>query len=846
MTIRRNPAALKTPATEKEMKSLMSMFVEYMGVQMNLDRINQLKPTKTEEPVVDPTLPPLEIVDECEAMPDLPALPVPNPSPLIEPMDWDTQLLYYETYVAEFEARMTQTISPPCKPRGPTKLPLSETDSLEKALQSNDVNELKEVCARSTTTFTDMVTFLMPKKRSDEIRQVLIDYIGQHNPDLLRCTLRPSGRNLWHMACEQNDVFLFDTLLPYIKERNGIHDGCIDSGWTALHYAAHRGNVALVEALLEAGAIPTCGTDVKHTWSTQNPQQGVTARQLVLGVPPIETHGLAYEPRPELQHEYTVIAERLEDWERKGCYEPVSVKDLLAEVDALKEKEKAQQKKKEAPKQKPKENDEEAAIQTQSTDDTDDQDVSNEPKAKKKTKSKKKKSKKAVVASITSDPSPDSSTTSESVVDALLSMGFTPKQVDAGMQACGDAATADDVVAFIFQQDTASLDTKPPDSGRKAPGKPKRAELERQREEMESQRLQAEQLAAKREEKRRRNREWNMRQAQTQADEIKMSAEAKVRASNETWTHVDKHPATRALPGGSIKSPTASVSRSTAANAWGADNDQSTIASSVDHTSVDFVNDDATVSTLGSLPRSTFAPPGFGPSVESVPESHPISTDSPWHESLPGLAEASDDSLRPSVASTSDSGLSIPTLNQTPTAQGPPGISVPAHYDSGSLGSDLLSSLNTDSFLSSSSRRISDTDVSLGSIFPPSSNAAALNFLQPDAPPPELRATWHADTKFVDSISTSPMNLWGNQSAPALHHSKLLGASLSGERQHHSGSGLLAEHSPSGPPGLWDRRRMSSQDDSIQLQFQSMSLTGSSLIRTSQILEEETQNDSIW
>jgi Ankyrin repeats (3 copies) len=279
--------------------------------------------------------------------------------------------------------------------------------------------------------------------------------------------------------------------------------------------------------------------------------------------------------------------------------------------------------------------------------------------------------------------SPPTTTTADPLVTALLGMGLEYSSIMDGIEACGgiSRATADDVVAWIFgggsepssndehmekdkqlQSDTPLIS---PTSSKKVNEKHNMEVIRLQEEE----RVAAEKLALKREEQRRRNREWNNRAQARQIQEIqeklaKTTVLARPQGSSVGGgTRHGLVPASDHLIGNAASvargtSPTlflaslgqdastATPSRMVAPvsnrmvgrlnlgpsaadsgldNAYS--NDGSTIASSVDHGIIEIGgNDDATVSTIGSFPAvcpsvtTSHAPPGFshGPLLSST------------------------------------------------------------------------------------------------------------------------------------------------------------------------------------------------------------------------------------
>lgn len=170
---------------------------------------------------------------------------------------------------------------------------------------------------------------------------------------------------------------------------------------------------------------------------------------------------------------------------------------------------------------------------------------------------------------VKEEPAPE-----DPLVEALQNMGFTLDQILTAAKACGglERATADDIVAWIFGQQSGEVtaaippsETRPPPlqpekevKPRSEPPQPKldaKAKAEAKlREEaakrQEEARIAAQRLAAKREEARRRNREWNNKEQARQQEEAqaKLSAQALLRAKAEAQAALNVTPASLLLP----------------------------------------------------------------------------------------------------------------------------------------------------------------------------------------------------------------------------------------------------------------------------------------------------------
>jgi len=264
------------------------------------------------------------------------------------------------------------------------------------------------------------------------------------------------------------------------------------------------------------------------------------------------------------------------------------------------------------------------------------------------------------------------------LVTALMGMGFTEDQIMMGVEACGgiDRATADDVVARIFGQEPEPLSPQQQQQHRRRAAATTNMQAERSQQQpkeraaesgkstvdhsstqmkeairsrqlmaieakrqealkkVEDERLAAERLAAKREEQRRRNREWNKKR-QLQDVQAKLPKAPIPRVSLLPGSNY-LLPASTALKAASnagnagyMKQPS-NIDGSIPTMVWPYDNDNSTIASSLENFSVAVDNDDATISTLGSVPR-TVPPPATaaGKGMAATSNKQPQSGSSP-------------------------------------------------------------------------------------------------------------------------------------------------------------------------------------------------------------------------
>jgi ankyrin repeat protein len=548
------------------------------------------------------------------------------------------------------------------------------------ACHSNEVSKLKAVLSESPLCddddFTSLVEphlqFLLPncfaKNRSlvekgKEARAALLGYILYRSVPIVFEPLR-NGRSAFHTACFYGDISTMRQIVDEAKPCGGaavtiLNSLCQDSGWSPLHYAVLSGSLQVMETLLANGGDPKTLTKDTYTWRTQN-GKGLTARNLIESIvsgnykKDIETHGMALS---EATHQlFSNSSEgrrclallngmlgRLKDVETNG-YSPLDDAQI-AEEEKIAER----------------------SIQKQGSLESEDTTTNKKGKKKKKgssvtgsVNSTKAKAAPApppaapAVAKLKPEPKEDP------LVSALLGMGFTEEQIRAGIDACGgtNRATADDVVMQIFQQqsgggeaggqsnDTSNAeettDERKPEATKSSKesrardakaAKGKKQEVAKREEEAC---VAAERLAAKREDQRRRNREWNNREQarQTQVSQGKVSkveAALPVAGLAPASNFLSSTPLTTGpqiySAAAAVKSAQSPSVPTPAQNVSQIIDDTSTVASSVDHGSVEFGgNDDATVSTMGSfqtrltpVSEQPLAPPGFGPSA-TIPE----------------------------------------------------------------------------------------------------------------------------------------------------------------------------------------------------------------------------------
>jgi len=792
------------PCSEKEMKALMSMFVEIMGLQMNTDRLNkpaQVLAAKVPENLFsfpadlppppggwpDDLLWPDEYRDDeqedQDSLPDLEDITARESASSTAPRDGnegseknaaaaanETQPQLSVTGVSgitafEWEALERVAIddaleqeerarksakkrdrkirkSAAVRKEAAARLAEEKAKQWEKLAiqwrsrvaaqcQSNqaDATKLAELLEESplddaSTDFTKDVEvhlqFLIPHsvaknrqqvEKTAQVRNQLLAYMLPRSINVVFDPLR-NGRSAFHTACFFGDVAMVRQVLDQLKKSladastpafvsTHLTSLCQDSGWSPLHYAVLSGSMHAIESLLRHGSDVKTVTNDTHTWRTSN-GKGVTARQLVESVisgnyeKEIETHGMALlDSTSSIRSNSTErrrflalldrILQRLKNIEANG-YSPMDDAQIAA-AEKLAER----------------------SLQKQESLESEETSVSTSKKNKKKKKKGQALAAAPVVESKSIKPAAKSrpkpapappatalnnnkkvapkEESKDPLVAALLGMGFTEEQISAGVDACGgiNRATADEVVMWIFQQQSRSEDTgghqsstnsQPSDTtdDRKPQGADinqstrargiKAAESKKQElAKLEEERLAAERLVAKREEQRRRNREWNNREQarQQQGAQVQVAtgknltdrngpmfpptglapASHFVGTGKEGTLHATAPPIYAAALKAAPPSSAASIFASRVID------DTSTVASSVEHRSVEFVvNDDTTVSTMGSFQTRSrtpvliqpSAPPGFAASA-TIPEVAAMEHQQPWNYHLQQLQQ---------------------------------------------------------------------------------------------------------------------------------------------------------------------------------------------------------------
>lgn len=552
-----------------------------------------------------------------------------------------------------------------------------------------------------------------------ETRMLLAKYLLQDFSPTYFFTPGRNGRSAVHMACLSADYPVLKMIVEKARKEwapdmlcGALLEACQDSGWTPLHYAVSSGSMRTIETLLKACGdknlvkqlVQTLTSDT-HTWK-RGSNRGVTALSLaeaLMSCKPgkmIETHGMALEEsvsHHKLTHgvgaeaslyvqQLAALSKRLIQIETLG-YSALHEKDIARFERELARHQEQQQRIS-------------ATSVTSATSGRDsqgevfhsvDSDDESLVVANGKKKQKKKKlgstvsvaskdvnggviavelSEKDTTSGGESEASKPPAATNDPLINALIGMGFEQSAIMEGIKACGgmSRATADDVVAWIFGGGEPSAPEEIQQSIPALPATNAAVMVTSTRDEsdlrnvaaarlIEDERLAVEKLAAKREEQRRRNREWNNRaQArQNQEAQEKLSKTAQIKTRPQAGVlRTGLAPASNFFPSNLLNgvtgsSPTlgvapsatgldANINRNAVSSATrmvgrlnlgpsiadsGFDiafsNDASTVASSVDHGVIEVGgNDDATVSTIGSFPAgqapapsSAYCPPGF-------------------------------------------------------------------------------------------------------------------------------------------------------------------------------------------------------------------------------------------
>lgn len=395
----------------------------------------------------------------------------------------------------------------------------------------------------------DLAAQSLPKNRHSidkgrECRSLILQHVLKSAASHVVMTPQRNGRSVFHTSCFYGDEEFVQTIVENASAFDNLAKTCEESGWTALHYAVVSGSSRTIQLLVKKDGITLKDktTNDTHTWETSS-GTGLSVPHLIncllkqsIGkISGMETHGMALA---EIQKDmmgskgsrarYTQwLAQVLSHLEDESF---VSASDeKLKEIDNLLNEEEISKM----------EADDETANNTEKSDNTG-----------RSTKKKKKKKKKAKPDedSLDKDESPPQEiaepasrtpvVSQDPLVELLKGMGFEEGPVIDGIQACGgaDRATADLVIAWIFERNQSEQPlrsapsevemeheavaetarphkrTKPQRSIPIAPASTKVHPKQEALKAGEEERRVIERLAAKREERRQRNREWNKKQ----------------------------------------------------------------------------------------------------------------------------------------------------------------------------------------------------------------------------------------------------------------------------------------------------------------------------------------------
>jgi hypothetical protein len=509
--------------------------------------------------------------------------------------------------------------------------------------------------------------FVKHRQKGQAARLCLARFILRLRPLLLLTPISTIGRSVLHIASWWGESELVDRIChvnkelteyvqkagakksgraasdtlwpPDMKLKVTLNDTCQESGWNAVHYSAISGNLVVLEILLRAGCKVDTPTKSSHTWS-KSTGNGITARELVQDalskVNDVETLGTAWlelsKEHKSNQKLYMALLSkamiRLEDVAR-GLLDKTTVAKVEREVETIKrecEKDESMAKKDDVSTNNSTSNDtsSKSSIPGAKIDETNEMGAAPSKRIRKK---KKKPQDEPQVVEDSKPPEIRSTTSSvvpreDPVVTALLGMGFQQEDVKAAINACGghSRATVDNAVAWIFgQQESAEeihqVSRRETETEVKAEGSWSSKQPKKKDTKQTASLSSNEKPIFQKDEQLSRNREWPNRMAGLpRAPESKppKSTRPAVPVSSEKEKHLELRKSAPPLQ----RVREEEVPDMQAANS-GTAQGSSTATSSIEHRTIEIFNDDATVSTLGSIAtRSTIvphsnAPPGF-------------------------------------------------------------------------------------------------------------------------------------------------------------------------------------------------------------------------------------------
>lgn len=440
-------------------------------------------------------------------------------------------------------------------------------------------------------------------ERGNEARTQLAHYVMNANLPLVFTTPLRTGRTALHTACLYGELDFVQHALARAQTwtqegelsalpRTYLSTACQESGFAPIHYAVLSGSKVVLEVLLKAGADERTKSADTHTWKSST-GKGISPRELAETMSHgsqdkvLETHGLAlqealnhFSSSIDEKRKFKLVlermVERLKSIEQHGYSPPPPEPEPMVVVEEELEVVEAST----------------TAQGSINHNDSKDQEVvearapedsynSNVKKKKKKKKKGQQQNAESTASKDNAQANIDKSTAAEvaprmedPLVTALLGMGFTEKQITSAVKACGgtDRATADDLVVWILgdsavepsgpqeaitepQREVVASKLTPEPAPVPQPVvscKPKAKEVSNAAAEArakgvakkeEEARLKEQRIAAKREEKIRRNREWNNKAQARQKEEEQAKIAQAVAEVNRAATQRAAHAA---------------------------------------------------------------------------------------------------------------------------------------------------------------------------------------------------------------------------------------------------------------------------------------------------------------
>jgi hypothetical protein len=409
------------------------------------------------------------------------------------------------------------------------KLTTSWKSRVMAACQSHDATKLQGLLGESPfkkgEDIKEHIESLLPNcvakakdvvETGSDCRLKLADFINNNSSTAFFAISAKTGRSSFHTACFIGDYYF----VQFALERNDSSDDeddadssylnctCEESGLAPVHYAVLSGSRKVLDILLGYGCKVDTITDESRLSRDGKGMTAIDLAQALLEGKHDEVKAVGTALSDAIAH---VVSSR----DRQRVYQTFlrfviqRINDVAANGHV--------------PSARPKE---ELVSGEQ-------QEAQKSPS---KSKKKKKKKKQQQLQDQNPPPAPAPPIQQEDpMIEALLGMGFSDQQISDAARACGgtDRATADDLVMWIFAQEAGE---DPPE---RSPSNPPpvvppqvsadavatestvAADIERLEalQKAEEARLVQQRLARKREEQRRRNREWNNREQVRQAQE---------------------------------------------------------------------------------------------------------------------------------------------------------------------------------------------------------------------------------------------------------------------------------------------------------------------------------------